>query len=316
MEAFDRAAIISGKKRLSCRHSDAAASGKGRLSMRISLCVGEYSATPFYITGLDMPICCMEELCYCLKENAFLLDTSLLEDGLADWIGNCCGLQELARELYPLIHKQGSLSALVTLILEYVGFYSAETIRDVEQVIKQGAGLSSIEKRKKQIDYMVSKKKYLAAIKGYDTLLSTWREGDGKTQEVPAAGIRASILHNKGVALAGMMLYDQAAEIFHAAYETEPNEASFQAYLAAKRMELEEGEYISFVAELTEHYDETLKLEKQIEQIALDWQEHVDYKRLEQRLEWRAGNEKQKYYDENERLILALKNSYRSSVSE
>lgn len=283
--------------------------------MRISTCVGEYATTPYSIPGMDIPIYCMEELCYCLKENAFLLDTSLMQDALADWIGSCCGLKELAGELYPLIRKQGSVGALVTLILEYVGFYPIETIRDVEQVLKQGAGLSSIEKRKKQIDYMVSKKKYAAAIKGYDALLGICQERTDKAQEVPVVGIRAAILHNKGVALAGMMLYDRAARMFHAAYDAEPTDASFQAYLAAKRMELEEGEYISFVAELTEHYEETLKLEKQIEQIARDWQEHGDYKRLEQRREWRNDSDK-KYYDDNERLTLALKSSYRSNVSE
>ena len=47
----------------------------------------------------------------------------------------------------------------VVTILQYVGMYDPEEILQVEQVLKQGAGLSNLEKRKSQIDYMVEKKK-------------------------------------------------------------------------------------------------------------------------------------------------------------
>ena len=50
----------------------------------------------------------------------------------------------------------------VVTILQYVGMYDPEEILQVEQVLKQGAGLSNLEKRKSQIDYMVEKRKYAA----------------------------------------------------------------------------------------------------------------------------------------------------------
>lgn len=94
--------------------------------MRVSLCVGNYSTTPYYIAGLDIPVYSMEELCFCLKENAFLLDMSVMRDELVEWIEKECGLKTLAGELYQLIHKKGSLSTFVGMIQEYVGFYDAE----------------------------------------------------------------------------------------------------------------------------------------------------------------------------------------------
>ncbi len=45
----------------------------------------------------------MEELCYCLKENAFLLDLSIMNDKLVDWIGEECKVWELAKQLYPMV---------------------------------------------------------------------------------------------------------------------------------------------------------------------------------------------------------------------
>ncbi len=43
-----------------------------RMEMKASLCVGEYCETAYNMEGLDIRVYCMEELCYCLKENAFL----------------------------------------------------------------------------------------------------------------------------------------------------------------------------------------------------------------------------------------------------
>lgn len=284
--------------------------------MRTHACVGEYATTPYCIAGLEIPVYCMEELCYCMKENAFLLDVSLMNDSLIKWIGDCCGLVELARELYPLVHRHGSLSAFVSMILEYVGLFDTATIRDVEQVLKQGAGLSNIEKRKSQIDYFVKKKKYIAALRSYDGLISKWMEMERDGKDVPAAAVLAAIYHNKGVAYTGLMLYDSAADSFWMAHQICNSEEHFMAFLAAKRMALPEEDYIAFVAELTSGYDMTLALEKKLEAMRAEWNLQADSQRLTILKEWRSGSDKQKYYEENERLILGLKNSYRNNVLE
>ena len=284
--------------------------------MRISVCVGNYAETPYEIESIGLAVYCAEELCFALKENAFLLDETIMNDVLVDWLADECGLGELAHELYPLVHKKGSLSLFVTMILEYVGFYSQETIQAVEAVLKKGVRLSTIEKRKSQIDYLVQKKKYVAALRGYGLLLEQWNQWESEGRELPQSTVRADILHNKGVALAKLMLYDQAAECFLQANETTPGQQYFLAYLAAKRMELTEEEYISFVAELSGTYESTLKLEKTMEQLKTEFEKQPEYLYLEQRRQQRGGNEKQKYYSDNESLLQALKESYRNGVSE
>lgn len=190
--------------------------------MRISVSVGEYAKTPYYVPGIERNVYCMEELCYCIKEDAFLLDLTFLNDDLLDWIEGECGLKELAKALFPLVHKQGSLSSFAVTILQYVGLYDSDTIKQTEQVLKQAAGLSAIERRKTQIDHMVRKKMYLMALNGYDALLQKWQEQDAQGAPLPAVSCLAAIWHNKGVAYAGMMRYDRAAECFLKACELEP----------------------------------------------------------------------------------------------
>ncbi len=284
--------------------------------MRVSICVGNYATTPYYIAGLELPVNSMEELSFALKENAFLLDVSVMRDELVEWIDRECGLQSLAGELYKLIHRQGSLSAFVIMILEYVGFYESADIRDVEQILKKGAGLSIIERRKSQIDYLVRQKRYAAAIRGYDNLLDKWTEMENAGNELPAAKVRGAILHNKAVALAGMMFYGGSAECFKEAYETDGGLAHFQGYLAAKRMELSEGEYISFAAEQSQGYKYTLELEKKMERLTEDWKIQPEFQRLLEIREWRRTGDRQLYYDGNDEIIQELKSGYCSSVGE
>lgn len=284
--------------------------------MRISVCVGNYAKTPYCIAGPEIQVYCMEELCYCLKENAFLLDLSLMEEALADWIGEECGLKELAKELYSMVRKQGSLSAFVTLILEYTGLFDSETIRGVAKVLKEGSGLSSIEKRKKQVDYLLQRKKYPAAVSRYNQLLSKWQEESDRGCEMPGGRVMAAILHNKGVALTGLMEYTAAAECFRKAYEIDRDGEEYQSYLAAKRMELSEEDYLIFVAEQPDSYEFSLRLEKEIERMTEEFGETEAGRRLAELAQWRAGGDKQRYYEELERITHAMKECYRSSVAE
>lgn len=284
--------------------------------MRVSVCVGNYASTPYCVPGIEINVCCMEELCFVLKENAFLLDFSVMNDELLNWIERECGLKELARALHPMVHKQGSLSTFVAAILNFVGLYDAQTVAEAEQVLKQGAGLSSIEKKKSQVDYLVKKKKYTLAVRGYNGLIQKWQENVEEGEILPAADCLAAIWHNKGVALVGLMIYEKAAECFLRAYEMEGRRDFYRDYLAAKRMVLNESEYVSFVAENTERYELTLELEKDMERLTDEWEQQPEYLRLYAHRELRTGDGKQKYYEENERLTQTLKDSYRKSVAD
>lgn len=281
--------------------------------MRVSVCVGKYARSPYRVPGLEINVFSMEELCYCIRENAFLLDLSFLDDRLLEWIGRECGLRELANTLHPLVHKKGSLSVFAITILRYTGFFDEETIRETEKVLKQGVGLSGIEKRKNQIDYLVKNKRYRSALRGYDELLRGWQSGESEGSGSDLAAKKdflAKIWHNKGVAYVGLMLYEGAAECFRHAFELDGGEAYCMDYLAAKRMQLSGKEYVDFTSQHTEWYQLVMELEKRVESASAEWEQQPDYLRLYNRREMR-NHDKQKYYEDNDRLIQALKSSYR-----
>lgn len=288
--------------------------------MRVSVCVGNYAKTPYCVPGLEMNVYSMEELCHCMKENAFFLDTALMEDGLLGWIERECGLRELAKALHPLVHRQGSLSAFVLAILRYVGFYDEAVLQETESLLRQGAGLTGLEKRKSQLDYLVKKKRFRQALRGYDELLRCLEEAQGTEAGTGKASVEkggsakkeflAKIWHNKGVAYAGLMLYKKAAECFRLALEWDGGEEYLLDYLAAKRMELSEEAYVAFTSEHGEWYPGTLELEKKLERVMGEWEQQPDYLRLCNRKDIKS-RDRRRFYEDNRRLTQALKESYR-----
>lgn len=277
----------------------------------VMVCVGGYAPEPYVLPKLGLRVYCIEELCYCLKENAFLLDVSIMNDELLAFIRKDCQLPGLAQALHPMVHQQGALSGFVTRILAYVGLYDSETIQQVEDTLKAGSGLSDYEKQKLQTDRLAEQKRYEEALKGYDRLLEQIREN--QEMEVPALqALTAGILHNKGVIYAGQMLYGQAAELLYQAWKISgEQEDYFMDYLASRRLQLPEREYVALAAEYPEWYQASLKVERAVENAEQSWRDTPEYKRLALLRSRRAEGDIQGYNEENDRILQTLKNDYR-----
>ena len=282
--------------------------------MRVCICVGERTTTPYRFADLGINVYSIEELCVCIQENAYLLDDSLVNDRLVEWIDHECELHDLARVLNSMIYKKDALVRVCTMILDYTGLFEERTVLDIESVLRQGAGMSNIERRKGQIDYLVQKKKLSPAIKSYDRLLNLWKEQEQKGEPLPPVTCLAAIWHNKGVAFAGLITYDKAADCFLKAYQIENREDFYRDYLAAKRMELSEEQYVSFVADNMEWYDATLELEHEMDQVLSEWEQRPEYLRLYHRKETRGEGDPADFYRENQEITWLLKNSYRGCV--
>ena len=284
--------------------------------MRVSTCVGNYAEIPYSVPGLEINVYSVEELCYCMKENAFLLDTTLVDENLLKWLEKQCGLRELVKMLYPYVYRKGSLSAFAVTIFQYVGLYEQSVVREIEQVLKQGAGLSSIEKKKSQVDYLTRKKKYNLALKNYDGLIAKWEEQVAAGEPVPAVSCLAAIWNNKGVAYSGLMLYEEAAKCFCHAYELAGEADYFKAFLGAKRMALPEEEYVAFAADYSDMYECTLELERSVESALAEWEQQPEYLMLYNRRELRTEGNWHQYHVDSERQALKLKDNYRNCVVE
>ena len=270
---------------------------------RVILCTGKSAQVPYCIEKLGIQVWSVEELCYCLRENAFLLDQDIVSGKLVEWLEEECGLEELSGALYPLVKGKGTLAAFVCRIMEYTGYCDTQTLTQVSQTLQSGAELSDYEKKKKRGDFLMQNCKYAKALLEYEWLLSDLPEQE--------KNLRGDILHNMGVALAGLFLFEEAAERFLEAYRCRPETAYYRSYLAAKRMLYDDKEYISFVAEYPDAYDISLKLEQEVDRILEDWERSDEFAGLTGLLELKEEGQNALYYEEVDMQVQRLKDRYR-----
>lgn len=277
---------------------------------RIILCTGDYAEIPYFFEKTYVNLYSLEELCYCLVENAELLDQEIVSEKLARWLDEQCGLPKLAHALYALVNQKGSASAYVGMILEYAGLYPAEVVSRTETLIKNNAGLSSYEKQKAKADYMLQNKRYALALDRYDELLLALPEEEKE--------LRGKVLHNMGVVNARLFLFERAKDYFDKAYQISANPESLLQSLAALRMGGGEEEYLDYIAAHPDLHESSLQVERMMKQAAGQFettQENRMLFTLRVCKEDGGAGGAVPYYDEIERLTSALKEAYRESVA-
>lgn len=266
--------------------------------------VGKYAEHPYYVAQTDTSVYCVEELCFVLCKNTFLLDRGLLDLKLAKWLDEECGLKELARPLYTLINQNGSPSAFVGMILEYAHFGTEKKRQETEELLQVSADMDISTRRKHFADYLVENKRYIQAVAEYEKVL----------EEIPTMNhvMRSQLLYNKGVALSRLFSFEEASDAYLAAYQENPDhEEAALAYLAAQRMRMSEEEYIAFVADHPTWYEKSLEVERRMEKYKREYEESDACRELEEHL----AQHDAAYYEMVSGRLEGMRRKYREMVA-
>lgn len=275
---------------------------------RVLLCTGRYAEKPYHFDSVCVNVYCVEELCYLLASNPFMIDAEIMDVELAEWLDKECGLAELSHQLLTLFRRGSQPGVFVNTILDYVNYCTLEDRRKIDEVLKENVGLTQYERLKKQGDYLVQNGRYQLAILEYDRLLLCLPETE--------TALRPSIYHNMGVAYSNLFQFESAARYLKKAYELSGNEESGMQYLMAVRQQLSEGEYVSFIADNGQYYELSLKVEKLFESARGQFEATQDNIRLSALKIYRDEGNIASYYEEIDRIISDLKADYRECVAQ
>lgn len=272
---------------------------------RVFVPIGNRAQTPYYVKNADIHVYSLEELCYVICENAFVLEDSLVDRDLVSWIDHSLGLKDLAKSLHELMNQNGSAGALAGIILDYTGNYDTRQVNYVENILQTGSGLTTYEKRRHHADYMLSVGKYIRAVEEYQELLGDMPDADRK--------FHGDVLCNMGTALANLFLYQEAADAFARAADLLPEDQTIiQAYLAAVRMYAPTEEYIRFISAHPEWNRASMALEADVSTLERDWTYSPEYVKTKEITDGKQYD----YFDEIHRRIQNLKYDYRESASD
>ena len=272
------------------------------------LCIGTYATTPYHLDKVGKNIYCIEELCYCIVQNAFLFDEDSFGKDLFDWIACECSLDRLADELRSMYAKKCSIASIAGTILDYVGYNSRKEIARTEEILRENAGMDIYQKRLSRADFLMKSGRYALAFKEYEFILNNTPDINSR--------LRARIEHNEGVMYAKLFLFERAEKMFLQAYEDGRNKESFIQYLSAVRMRLSAKEYVAFVAENEEVYEASLELEKRMNVATEFYDSSGDKHDLRTIALIKAEGKMHEYYTKIEDKTRQIKTDYRNLVSE
>ncbi len=271
--------------------------------------IGEYSTIPYIVKQTDTAVYCVEELCYVLKENAFMLDKDICDRDLIEWIEKKCGLPELGRELSVLYRQDGSPSAMAGIILDYVSFGSKQERLEIQRLLRENTGEETGVKRKNKGDYLLKRGKYMQAIGEYRRVLN---EVDEENH-----GLRSEVLMHLGTAYARLFRFEEAADLFYEAVAVNPTNAhaAFQ-YLAALRMGQGEEAYVTFLAENPGWQSYGRELDEDYAQALSEVRTGSTYQEMQEMRQQRDRGSSTSYYKQLEDKLDEWKDRYRSMVEE
>ena len=211
--------------------------------MSFDLCQVKTASKPYHIETIGIGIWSIEELCYHLYENVYLVDDSIINEKLCDWIRDELGLKRLYRVLYDQLENKDA-AAFIMPIFREIGYLNAEQSRLYQEKLGRLEVQPEDMKQKLKGDYLVRCGMLSNADAEYRRILD--RQSPGSL----GSSFYAQVWNNRGCALARMFRFEDAAECFLNAWKLSHTRGMLRSYVSVLPLYLPEEEYKEKLREL------------------------------------------------------------------
>ena len=274
----------------------------------VCLCTGNYAKNPFYLKFSDISLYSIEELCYYFMERVHLLDDSIVSAELVNWIRHECGLTQLADELDGYVRKHVSVAAFVSTVLDRTGMYDANTIKQIDRLLKEQSSLTTVERYKKRAEYLYQQGRFRQALSIYRELVEYIPSRD-------SAG-RALLYYNMASIYAMDFAYKQAADLYYEAYLLHPYRQTRAAYILANKKALTDYAYGAFKRENPNWEEDFLKVEQLCAQADERWLASRERQLVTELAALRENGQLDAYSQQSQGLIRQLRKDYKRQTME
>lgn len=202
-------------------------------------CSYKCAARPYFLESAKQNIYSLEELCYFMQDNIYLLDENIMTVKFCDWLETELEAVELASKLRRLMEDQKGFRAFCTQIIMDSGYFSKNEMQFLGMKLQRMDHQSNYENRKVKADQLMERKMFLAAIAEYRSLLL---HASDSPSDIRVSG---DIWHNMGTAYAKMFCFERAVLCYEKAYELSHRVDSLKAAAQAVCF-LEDGERVQW----------------------------------------------------------------------
>lgn len=207
--------------------------------MSFDLCRVKMADNPYFIENISTYIYSIEELCFFLKENIYLIDGSIMNEALCDWIRDELQLRTLYRQLYDRLEKMGddaltggadasgsAVASFVMPIFREIGYLTPKQMKSYQDTLSRLAVQPEDAKEKMKGDYLARSGMYGNAVNEYLQILNRQRPGSAGAQ------FYAQVLENLGCAYARMFHFEEAADAFERAWRIAHSKEALRRFVS------------------------------------------------------------------------------------
>lgn len=208
------------------------------------LCQTKTADSPYFIENISTNIYTLEELCYYLYHNLYLIDETIINKELCDWIQNELNLGRLAAKLRTVIGKFSSAEDILYPVFKEINYLTYEELKILNGRIQKLDRESLPVREKQKGDALMENGMYVHAIQVYQKLLEREDLNDFRD------GLEESICHNLGCAYSYLFQMEKALEYFWKSYESGHERKRLKTYLLAVHSIRSRKEYENTASQL------------------------------------------------------------------
>ncbi len=220
---------------------------------------------PFYIENISTNIYSLEELCYYLSRNLYLIDRSLISNQLCNWIENELWLPSLAGKVRLHLGKFSDLSDVLFPIFKEINYLSYEEMKKLNDQLNRMERQRPEVQKKEKADSLMDHGMYVRAIHLYQELLKETDPAIAGESHRPI--FRAGVFHNLACAYGNLFQMEKAQECFYQAYVSSGNDEELILCLLALKLIRSEEEFQECIEKLLPGEGARQKLMDRLEQL-------------------------------------------------
>ncbi|HIT90701.1 MAG TPA: hypothetical protein IAC41_09830 [Candidatus Merdenecus merdavium] len=267
------------------------------------LCQLKEAKIPYYIKAISTNIYTIEELCFYLYHNVYLIDDSIINEQLCDWLKDELGLKKLYKRLYEELEKKVSIGNFVLPIFKEIHYLSHEDFKEMQEKIRKIEVQPEDIRKKLKGDYLVTHNMYSNAIGVYHSIITEPKDGALGNQ------FYADVWSNMGVAYAKLFLFEETAKCYEKAYERKASTKNLENYLCALWLSHTGKEFKEIVKKKGIDYKKVIQLEDKLQKVYEGIEESPRYQVVSSDSEQSLDRK-----EEMEKIIKELMQEYKRST--
>ena len=208
----------------------------------IILCHKKKAEHPYEISRVHHKIYTIEELCYYMCNNLYLIDYTIVNEKLCDWLEEELELIELTENLRQVLHQHGSVEQFIVTILAHSSIYTTAELKGIRDILEKLKNQKPIEKQKYKADNLLQNGALKSAILIYQSIIY------GETDDSVDGRFYGKVYACLGAAYGRLFLYEEAAKMYETAFQICEEESMLKAYVYACKQYMPQKEYKLFIS--------------------------------------------------------------------